>query len=260
VKPVPSRENLVPGGERLFHRLYTRLGCFGRPPNFVVEFHPYADLTQTIRLRDDTAFVRLSDVLRDASPPVIEAAAAILLARLYRKRAPKEMAQLYREFSYAPGTRQQLFDLRQRRARRAEHKPAGRHHNLEPLFARLNDAYFNGALEPPRLGWSARAWKSQLGCFDPAVGQILLNRHLDKPSVPEYVVAYVLYHEMLHVKHPVKFERCRRKSHSSAFRKEEKRFADYDRAIKFLDGNPDPLAESRREARTRAASFRSEFF
>jgi len=56
--------------------------------------------------------------------------------------------------------------------------------------------------------------------------------------VPECVVAYVLYHEMLHVKHPMKFARCRRESHSPEFRKEEKRFADYDRAMKFLKRLP----------------------
>jgi hypothetical protein len=48
------------------------------------------------------------------------------------------------------------------------------------------------------------------------------------------VVAYVLYHEMLHQKHPVRFVRCRRESHSAKFRAEEKRFAEYDRAVKFL--------------------------
>lgn len=238
IRRTPSPARAVPGGERLFHRLYTRLGCIGRPPNFVVEFHPYADLTHTIRLREDTAFVRLSDVLRDEPATVVEAAAAILLARLYRKRPPKEMAELYREFSYAPPTRQKLLLVRQRRARRAEHKPTGTHHDLAPMFTRLNGEYFADALQPPRLGWSARVWRAQLGCFDPALGQILINRQLDRPNVPEYVVAYVLYHEMLHLKHPMKFARCRRESHSPAFRKEEKRFADYARAMKFLNHFP----------------------
>ena len=63
-------KNLVPGGERIFQRIYTRLGCEGRPPNFVVEFHPYTDLTHMIRLREDTAYVRLSDALDDAPHPV----------------------------------------------------------------------------------------------------------------------------------------------------------------------------------------------
>ena len=84
------------------------------------------------------------------------------------------------------------------------------------------------------MGWSARAWSTQLGCFDPALNQIVINRKLDREGVPEYVVAYVLYHEMLHQKHPVRFARCRRESHSAEFRAEERRFAEYERAMKFL--------------------------
>ena len=238
MKQARGRGRSVPGGERLFERIYTRLGCTGRAPRFVVEFHPYTDLTHTIRLRHDTARVRLSDVLRRAPRAVVEAAAAILLGRLYRKIPPAQMVETYRQFSYARQTRRQLLLLRQRRARRAELQPSGAHHDLGPLFDRLNQSYFENQLARPRLGWSARAWRTQLGCFDPALQQILINRGLDRSDVPEYVVAYVLFHEMLHQKHPIRFERCRRESHSTEFRREEKRFADYPRAMKFLERFP----------------------
>ncbi|HTW23796.1 MAG TPA: SprT-like domain-containing protein [Candidatus Baltobacteraceae bacterium] len=234
----PSHRRFVPGGARIFHRIYTRLGCEGRPPEFVVEYHPYTDLTHTIRLREGTARVRISDVLQKAPLAVVEAVAAILLGRLYRRRPPEDLVELYRQFSYARSTRRRILSQRRRRARRVAHEPTGAHHDLAPLFERLNHEYFEGALERPRLGWSGRAWRSQLGCFDPALNQIVINRQLDRPGVPEYVVAYVLYHEMLHQKHPIRFARCRRESHSPEFRREEKRFADYARAMKFLDRFP----------------------
>lgn len=232
---LPSANPLVPGGERIFHRIYTRLGCQGRPPHFIVKYHPYTDLTHTIRLREDVAHVRLSDVLRDAPAGIVEAAAALLLGRLYRRRPPTDLVEKYRQFSYAGKTRRRILQVRKKRARRTEHRPAGKHHDLAPLFDVLNTRYFENMLERPRLGWSSRAWRSQLGCFDPALHQIVLNRQLDSDTIPEYVVAYVLYHEMLHLKHPMKFARCRRESHSAAFRKEEKVFADYPRAMKFLE-------------------------
>jgi hypothetical protein len=238
MRQTKHRSRSVPGGERLFQRIYTRLGCNGRPPHFVVEYHPYADLTHTIRLREDTAHVRLSDVLRRAPHAVVEAAAAILLGRLYRRRPPMDLLRMYREFSYARSTRRRLLLLRQRRARRTEHRPGGNFHDLEPLFHRLNRKYFRSSLPRPRLGWSTRAWRTQLGCFDPALNQIVINRQLDRQGVPEYVVAYVLYHEMLHLKHPMRFARCSRESHSQQFRKEERRYADYRRAIKFLEFLP----------------------
>ncbi len=233
-QPGANTRRAVPGGERLFQRIYTRLGCEGRPPHFVVEYHPYADLTHTIRLREDTAHVRLSDVLGNAPRIVVEATAAILLGRLYRRRPPAELIETYRQFSYARSTRRHLLLMRQRRARRMEHRPAGAHHDLEPLFERLNHHYFQSSLARPRLGWSTRVWRTQLGCFDPALNQIVLNRQLDHEKVPEYVVAYVLFHEMLHVKHPIQFARCRRESHSAKFRNDEKGFTDYARAMRFL--------------------------
>jgi hypothetical protein len=230
----------VPGGERIFQRIYTRLGCAGRPPHFVVEYHPYADLSHTIRLREDVAYVRLSDVMCRAPHVALEAIAAILLGRLYRRRAPIDLLEIYRLFSAARSTRQQIAVNRRRRARRMEHRPVGTHHNLEPLFDELNQTYFHSALERPRLGWSRRVWRSQLGCFDPALNQIVLNRQLDHEGVPTYVVAYVLFHEMLHVKHPIRFVRCRRESHSPRFRNDEKGFTDYARAMRFLARFPIP--------------------
>jgi len=229
-----QRPRNVPGGASLFHRMYTHLGCEGRPPHFVVEFHSYTDLTHTIRLREDTAHVRLSDVLRSAPRNIVEAVAAMLLGRLYRRRPPAEMIDAYRKFSYAPSTRRRLLMLRQRRARKIGHRPTGTCHDLEPLFHQLNRGYFENQLIQPALCWSTRAWRAQLGCFDPALNQIVINCQLDRPAVPPYVVAYVLYHEMLHQKHPVRFVRCRRESHSARFRAEEKKYADYERAIRFL--------------------------
>jgi predicted metal-dependent hydrolase len=63
---------------------------------------------------------------------------------------------------------------------------------------------------------------------------IVINSRLDRESVPACVVEYVLYHEMLHVKHPMKLAACGLQSHSPAFRKEEKRFRQYAKARSVL--------------------------
>ena len=241
----------VPGGDRIFQRIYTRLGCEGRPPQFLVDFHPYAGLTHTIRLRGDTAHVRISDVMRRASREVIESAAALLLGRLYRRRPPPDLLDIYRQFAHSSSTREQILWLRRTRARKVDLHPAGSHHDLHSMYHQLNDRYFQRALPYPRLGWSNRSWQAQLGCFDPALNQIVINRVLDRQDVPEYVVAYVLYHEMLHQKHPVKFARCRRESHSADFRREERQFLDYARAMKFLNR----FGTGRRRYATRRSMF-----
>ena len=84
---MPKLPTTVPGGAALFQRVYTRLNCEGRPPRFHVDFYPYSSLTLTIRRREETVFVRFSDLLQRAPLPVLEAAAALLLARVYRRRA-----------------------------------------------------------------------------------------------------------------------------------------------------------------------------
>jgi hypothetical protein len=225
----------VPGGAAMFQRIYTRLGCHGRPPRFVVEFHPYANLVHTIRLREDVAHVRVSDILRSASFEVIEAAAAILLSRLYRRRAPRELVDAYRHYSVSQSTRRRVLSTRRRRGRRVKTGPQGAAYDLAPMFSALNREYFGGRLHRPRLGWSSRTWRAQLGCFDPGVDQIVLNRRLDREGVPKYVVEYVLYHEMLHVKHPIRAAACGLQAHSAAFRREEQRFASYKLATKFIE-------------------------
>jgi hypothetical protein len=225
----------VPGGALAFQRMFTRLGCQGRPPQFAVEFYPYANLSHTIRLREDCdALARLSDVLRGAPLAVIEATAAVLLGRLYRKRVPHELLHLYRQFSAAPSTERRIRRLRRHRARRPTLPAQGRTHDLAPLFADLNRRYFDGRLHRPGLAWSARVWRRQLGCFDPGLDLIVLNVRLDQPGTPRYVVESILFHEMLHVKHPLRVARCGLEIHSLEFRREEKRFLHYERARRFL--------------------------
>ena len=229
------RATALPGGDRIFQRIFTRLGCQGRPPHFHVELYPYANLSHTLRLRNDIARVRLSDILKDAPVTVIEAAAAILLGQMYRLRVPGELRDLYREFALAHSTRQHIARVRRKRARRIQNKPAGAAHDLGPMFAAINQEYFAGRLPRPSLGWSSRPWTSQFGCFDPSLNQIVMNNRLDRPEVPSYAVEFILYHEMLHVKHPLRAAACGLQAHSPEFRAEEKRFRHYLRARKFLE-------------------------
>jgi hypothetical protein len=231
---LERRPSALPGGDRIFQRIFTRLGCQGRPPHFHVELYPYANLAHTLRLRNDIARVRLSDILRDAPVPVIEAAAAILLGQMYRLRVPGELRDVYRRFALAHSTRRRIARIRRKRARRIEHHPGGAAHDLGPMFAAINLEYFGGRLRRPRLGWSARPWRSQFGCFDPSLDQIVMNKRLDRPEVPSYAVEFILYHEMLHVKHPLRAAACGLQAHSPEFRAEEKRFQQYGRARKFL--------------------------
>jgi hypothetical protein len=225
----------VPGGEAILRRMFTRIGCEGRPPHFQVEFYPYSSLTLTIRRRDEAVYVRLSDLLRRAPMQVLEGAAALLLARVYRRRAPRTLVEPYLLYARSQRTRGRIARMRSRRVRPVSTQPQVRHFDLHALFDRLNRAYFAGELARPRIGWSKRSWRRQFGCYDPGPNQIVLNRRMDRPGIPQMVVEYVLFHEMLHVKHPTRRSGCTLVSHSREFREEEQRFAEFAMARKYLD-------------------------
>jgi len=225
----------VPGGAALCQRMFTRIGCAGPPPSFRVEFYPYASLTLTIRRRDDQFIVRFSDLLVRAPMQVLEGATALLLAKIYRRRTPRALAAPYNDYAKSHRTRQRIQNMRSGRVRPAALDAAGLHFDLHVIFDDLNAKFFAGALKKPHLGWSTRGWRRQFGSYDPGPNQILLNKRLDRPEVPRYVVEYVLYHEMLHVKHPTRKSGCTLLSHSPEFRAEEKRFSEFARARKMLD-------------------------
>ena len=235
MKSSRQKHSLVPGGSPLFQRMFTRLGCDGRPPRFRVEFYAYSSLVLTIRRREDVVYVRFSDLLRRAPSAVLEGAAALLLARVYRRKAPPSLVEPYMEYARSGRTRSRMNRMRRGRVRLAAASPRGEHFDLENIFDELNENYFSGGLKRPHIGWSTKKWRRQFGCYDPGPNHILLNRRMDHPAVPRYAVEYVLFHEMLHVKHPTRRSGCSLVSHSREFREEEKRFAEFERARRILD-------------------------
>ena len=234
-RPLPS---CLPGGPALFQRVFTRLGCEGRPPRFHVEFYPYTSLVLTIRRREDQIFVRLSDLLCRAPLSVLEGAAALLLGRIYRRKPPAVLVAPYLEYARSHRTRDRIHRMRRGRVRRAPAGPAGLHFDLSQVFDELNQRYFEGMLRRPHISWSSRTWSRQFGCYDPGPNQIVLNRRMDRPGIPRFVVEYVLFHEMLHVKHPTRRSGCSLVSHSREFREEEKRYPDFARARRLLGRLP----------------------
>jgi len=154
---------------------------------------------------------------------------------VYRRKAPASLVAPYLAYARSHRTRSRISWMRSRRVRPAATGPRGRHFDLDNLFDRLNGAYFEGRLQRPHIGWSERSWRRQFGCYDPGPNQILLNRRMDRPGVPKCAVEYVLFHEMLHVKHPTRRSGCSLVSHSREFREEEKRFAEFEKARHILD-------------------------
>src|SRR5713101_5975485 len=121
----------VPGGAALCQRMFTRIGCAGPPPAFRVEFYPYASLVLTIRRRDEQMIVRFSDLLQRAPLPVLEGAAALLLSRVYRRKAPRSLVEPYLNYARSNRTRSRISRMRRSRVRLTSTGPRGRHFDLD---------------------------------------------------------------------------------------------------------------------------------
>jgi len=203
-------------------------------PELAVEFFAFANINNTIRLRDGKLFVRLSDLLEGAPEPVLRAIAHILLAKMYRKPIEREHASRYRRYVSSHSISKKAHLVRQIRGRKRIESPKGRHYDLESVFDDLNTRFFHGLLARPRMTWSRDYARNHLGHYDPAHNAIVVSRVFDHPRVPRYAVEYIVYHEMLHLRHPAKLHGSRRCLHSADFQADEKSFPHLEEAKRFL--------------------------
>jgi hypothetical protein len=203
-------------------------------PEFRITFFAYTNIKSTIRLRDGVMLVRISDLLSAAPPAVLSALAHILLAKIYRKSADPAALRRYRKHLAGGDLAHHAHLMRQIRGRKRLAPPRGRFYDLETVFEELNQRYFHGLLGRPTLTWSPGPARRRLGHFDPAHNAIVISRAFDDPRIPRYALDYVMYHEMLHLRHPVRLRGGRRCVHSAEFQEEERLFLHLDRAQRFL--------------------------
>jgi hypothetical protein len=217
--------------ESMFATAHRRLRPRTPLPEIKIEFFPFAGLNHTARLHENRLVVRLSDIFTDAPADVYESLAFILLARLYHKTTDAIYYRIYRSFILAENIRARARQARTERSRGARTSSArGRYIDLEVLFNRLNQEYFRGSLIRPRLSWSAKRSRYILGRYDATHNVIFISRIFDVPDLPSYVVEYVLFHEMLHLKHQSRIHRSRMVVHTPEFKAEEKTFPDFEKA------------------------------
>src|SRR5262245_36807351 len=204
-------------------------------PQINVEFFPFAGINHTARLNEGCLKVRVSDLFEEAPEEVKQALAVILLAKLYGKKIDSSIHRTYRAFVLRSEIQERARVARSDRGRGTRTTHArGRHFDLDELFDRINRTYFGGGLTKPRLSWSTKRSRHILGRYDATYQTIFISRVFDAPRVPAHVIEYVMYHEMLHIKHNTRVEDCRVLVHTPEFRSEERRFAHYETAKRWL--------------------------
>jgi predicted metal-dependent hydrolase len=203
-------------------------------PELRIDFFRFASVNNTIRMREGRLLVRISDLLEGAPEPVLRAIAHILLAKMYRKPIDREHATRYRRYVSTHHMSEKAHLVRQMRGRKRITTARGHVYHLEDIFEDLNRKYFYGLMARPLMTWSTERARNRLGHYDPAHNAIVVSSVFDHPPVPRYVVEYIVYHEMLHLKHPVRLRGSRRCVHSAEFQTEEKLFERLADAKEFL--------------------------
>ena len=179
-------------------------------------------------MRDQTGLrVTLHEGLLGASPEVWRAVVCAIL------RQEKAYQHIVQEFGASEEFLEIVAALEMTTAP-VEDVTRGRCHDLEQVFERVNRDYFQGQMPRPKLTWSRTHTHVRMGHYDRLRDLVMLSVALDAPHVPEYVVDFVMYHELLHKQLGIAIANGRRYAHTPEFRAAERRFRRYAEAQAFL--------------------------
>lgn len=233
--------------KNIYENVFSLLNKNGRSAQLKIEFYPYIGINSRIRLRDGLLHIKISDILRDAPVEFHEALAEILLRKLFRKRVPIAALQTYRNYINQSEIRDKSIETRRTRGRKVLRGAQGNIYDLNEIFDLLNQIYFQNTIPKPTLTWSASKTYRILGHHDSTHKTIAVSKSLDDKSVPRFVVEYIVYHEMLHIKHPTHYAGGRRYNHTPSFKRDEKEFAFFEDAESWIERNAGNLKKQVRK-------------
>jgi hypothetical protein len=182
----------------------------------------------SVKRAHDMWTIRIHHMFASAPPVVVRA-----IARYCELHCP-ESSRILRAFVDA----QDHLIAPTRGRREVAMDTQGRHHDLRALFDDLNEHYFAGQVQA-RITWGPRTKRRRgresikLGSYTIEDEIIRIHPVLDVADVPEFFVAYIVYHEMLHELHEMPIVDGRRIYHTAEFRRDEARFEAYAEALEW---------------------------
>ena len=198
-----------------------------------MEFYKFRSLKHTIEWTPWRIRIRVNEHFRHAPAKIIELLAIILLAKVYKIRVGSDIRKSYNDYieilkESLPVKKHNRLDA---------YTPKGEIFDLTKIFNQLNALYFGNNLKIPVLGWSRKNSYWRLGFYDKERDLLVISRVFDQSAVPEDIVRYMVYHEMLHIYYPSERKNGRRVIHPPAFRKTEKQFPGYQDIQNWLKSN-----------------------
>lgn len=156
----------------------------------------------------------------------------------------------------APSAWSAVLDTHRREA--ATGGRIGHVHDLEEIRDEVNERYFGGRL-PVDIAWSRAGRPNaarrtgrhrgrstlKLGSWSEEDALVRIHPVLDHESVPRYVVASVVHHELLHAELGTEVKNGRRRHHTPEFRRREQEFAEHDQARRWIRDKLNELLKRR---------------
>jgi hypothetical protein len=214
--------------------LERRLAIVGKAPVSVAIHDNRHSMIHAVR-RDGILRARLHHMFLDAPIDVVEALGRFLF---FRDREASHVVGRYID--------QNMGRIRSLEPHRRSTKPnQGAVHDLDALFAEVNRKYFDGLVDAS-ICWAADGRPGpratlKLGSYSAQERLIRIHPRLDRPWVPRYFVAFVVFHEMLHHVIPAVRVAGRRVLHPPHFRARERDYRHYDRAQAWEHAHIDRL-------------------
>jgi hypothetical protein len=192
-----------------------------RPVSLVLTDNSFSMLS--VRSRNGVLSVRLHRMFTAAGSQVLDE----IVSFLKNKRGAMPC---FRRFIHDHGEQ-----LRKRRPNRVLARTRGRVYDLREFYDEINEEYFDNMIDA-KITWGSSnsrfvVRKRTLGSYSERSHTIRINPVLDKMTVPRAVIAFVVYHEMLHAAVGVSRQGGRRVVHSREFRTRERLFKDYGKAM-----------------------------
>jgi hypothetical protein len=156
---------------------------------------------------------------------------AVLQTALHQKNTTA--SEIIRKFSLSEECSYVLLEL-DLIAQIATETAQGNIYNLDHLFSTINHQYFAGTMSKPRLMWSSILSHRKLAHYERTRDRIVISKILDHEQIPQYLVEFILYHELLHKHHGIQWLNGKCMVHTPEFKRSERKFSQFQEAEDFL--------------------------
>jgi hypothetical protein len=140
----------------------------------------------------------VSDYLMDAPMEVMKGLADVIFSRITRKTKreyPKEMLDWITSDDFVQ-KKQKVYIAR---ARNIKRKAQGEHVNLNDSYKRLVKMGLVNEDKDVRFVWTKEPTARRIGYCSVLMKVVTISSIFDSPSIPSFVLDYVMYHELIHM-------------------------------------------------------------